>query len=139
LAGFPGVLGTSVQRIIAHHGLSRWGMNTFATNVYQLSVEPGDTSIERGTSLLVLARFSGHVPGDVQLISTEDMADSAAREVPMSKSLNDPVFAARVPALNRDLQYAVKYGGSQTRWFKASVCEYPDLKQADAHLAFPHY
>src|SRR5688500_1084018 len=57
----------------------------------------------------------------------------------MSKSLDDPVFAARVPSVDRDLTYAVRYGENQTRWYKAAVFDYPDLKQADARLKFPEY
>ena len=33
----------------------------------------------------------------------------------------------------------VRFGDEQTDWFKASVFEYPDLKQADANLKYPAY
>ena len=52
----------------------------------------------------------------------------------MTKSLDDPLFAGRVAAVKRDMQYAVRYGDAQTRWYKVSVFDYPELKQADANL-----
>ena len=108
---------------------------------YDLKVEPEDTSIERGTSLLVLARFGekfgNRLPADVQLLLRD--ADGGEKRVTMSKSLDDPIFAGRVPSVGRDLTYAVRYGDSQTRWYKVSVFDYPDLKQADARLQFPEY
>ncbi len=97
---------------------------------FEVKVEPADTSVERGSSLLVLARFGRQVPGAAELLARS--ADGQVRPVRMSKSLNDPVFAGRVPAADRDFTYAVRYGDAQTRWYKASVFDYPDLKQADA-------
>lgn len=102
-----------------------------------VSVEPGDTSVERGSSMLVLARFAGPMPADVRLITKSDAG--SVETSAMSKSLDDPVFAVRVPRVNADLQYAVQHGGGQTQWFKASVFETPELKQADAELTFPAY
>ncbi|HEX8324698.1 MAG TPA: hypothetical protein VF595_12395 [Tepidisphaeraceae bacterium] len=102
-----------------------------------ISVEPGDTSIERGTGLLVLARFNGPLPGDVRLLSKNK--EGAVEIVQMAKSLDDPVFATRLSSVEHDLQYAVRYGDQETKWFNASVFEYPELKQADANLKFPGY
>jgi hypothetical protein len=109
-------------------------------DVAEINVEPADTEVERGTGLLVLARFTGgpdRLPGDVQLLYRT--ADGETQQAPMSKSLDDPVFASRIPSVDRDLTYAVRYGDAQTRWYKATVFDYPDLKQADAKLKFPQY
>jgi hypothetical protein len=119
---------------------SNWLMGGLADLArFDLSVEPGDTSIERGTSLLVLARFNGRLPGDVQFEYTDNSADSAIQRAQMSKSLNDPVFATRLPTVRDAISYRVRYGDTETRWFKVGVFDYPDLKQADANLDFPDY
>jgi hypothetical protein len=104
---------------------------------YAIKVEPQDTSLERGSGLLVLARFDDEVPTDVTLTYRD--ADGRSQQIPMSKSLDDPVFAGRVPSVDRDLSYIVKYADNQTRPYKVTVFDYPELKQADARLKFPQY
>ncbi|HVX85159.1 MAG TPA: hypothetical protein VH253_10125 [Phycisphaerae bacterium] len=109
---------------------------------FDIKVEPADTQIERNTPLLVLARFGGkQLPANVTLL-TRDAAghvSEAPSQIPMTKSLDDPLFAGRVESVGGDLSYAVKYGDQQTRWYKATVFDYPDLKQADARLKYPDY
>jgi hypothetical protein len=119
---------------------SSWLLGGLAErSVFDITVEPGDAEIERGTSLLVLARFEGQLPGEVQLEYRDDVADTVTQRSQMSKSLNDPVFATRMPTVKAALRYRVGYGDAQTRWFKVDVFDYPDLKQADAKLDFPEY
>src|SRR5688572_18534000 len=103
----------------------------------QIKVEPEDASIERGTSLLVLAKFTGRLPAEVQLVYQEK--DGQTKTMPMSKSLDDPLFAGRVPQVNKDLTYQVRYGDAETRWFKVGVFDYPELQRADAKLKVPEY
>jgi hypothetical protein len=108
------------------------------SEAFTIKIEPEDTSIERNTGLLVLARFgTNKLPADVQLLVKH--ADGQEQTLPMSKSLEDPVFAGRVGSVAKDLTYAVRYGDEQTRWFKVGVFDYPELKQADADLKFPEY
>lgn len=104
---------------------------------YDVKIEPEDTSIERGAGLLVLARFDNEVPTDVTLTYRD--AEGKAQQMQMSRSLDDPVFAGRVPSVNQDLSYVVKYGDNETRPYKVTVFDYPELKQADARLKFPEY
>ncbi|MEX2141065.1 MAG: DUF4175 family protein [Pirellulales bacterium] len=102
-----------------------------------ITVEPEDTSIERGTSLLVLARFEKRLPGDVRLVYRRPSAEMGS--LGMSKSLDDPVFAGRVLSVDQDLTYAVHYDDQQTRWYRITVFDYPELLRADARLSFPVY
>lgn len=105
--------------------------------IYQISVEPEDAEVERGTGLLVLARFGERLPPEARLIYRG--ADGQVRQATMSKSLDDPLYAARISSIKEPLTYAVQYGDEQTRWYEVSVFDYPDLKQADADLKFPQY
>jgi hypothetical protein len=102
-----------------------------------IKIEPGDTSIERGTGLLVLARFDDRLPGEVRLVHHKEGSETTT--LAMTKSLDDPVFGGRVLSVDRDLTYSVHFDDEQTRWYKVTVFDYPDLVRADARLAFPEY
>ena len=102
-----------------------------------ISISPGDTSIEKGESLVVLARFGQTLPPTVGLIVSEKNA--VARTIPLVKSLADPVFGGSVPEVAGDFTYHLEYRGEKTRAFKVSVFEHPRLVRADADLVFPDY
>ena len=104
---------------------------------FQVTIEPGDKDIERGASLLVLARFTGPLPPDVTLVYEDD--SGASQQLPMSKSLDDPVFAGRIAAVERELTYHVAFANQQSESYRVRVFEYPQLKRADAKLVFPEY
>ncbi len=102
-----------------------------------IAVTPGDASIERGESLVVLARFNRTLPPTVTMVVSE--TNAAARTVPLVKSLADPVFGGSVPEVAADFTYHLEYRGEKTREFKVAVFEHPRLVRADADLAFPGY
>jgi hypothetical protein len=102
-----------------------------------VSVTPGDTSLERGSSLVVMARFGGRLPASVELVVGESPA--ASRRVPLVKSLADPVFGGSVPEVTSDLVYHLEYAEERTRDFKVKVFDYPRLERADAQLTYPAY
>jgi hypothetical protein len=102
-----------------------------------VSVDPGNTEIERGTSLLVVARFQGAVPADANLVVEGPGQPNALRG--MIRSLEDPTFAGRVESVETDVAYRVEYGGRSTDTFRVKVFEYPELVRADAKLVFPSY
>ena len=105
--------------------------------VTSITVTPGDTSVERGTSLPVLARFKGPLPPDVTLVIRPDA--QGAKRIPLVKSLDDPLFGATVPKVAADLSYYIAYNGEQTRDYKVRVFDYPKLERSDAQLTFPEY
>jgi hypothetical protein len=100
-------------------------------------VEPGDAELERGTSLLVVARFQGRVPADSSLVVLE--GSGAAGRRPMARSLEDPAFAGRVEAVDADLSYRVEFAGQRSPDYHVRVFEYPELDRADAKLVFPRF
>lgn len=102
----------------------------------KVTVEPGDTEVERGTALLVLARFQDATPLDATLIY--ETAGQTIR-LPMTKPLKDAVFGARVPEVNDPLTYRVEYANQASESFQVTVFEYPQLVRADAKLRFPDY
>lgn len=102
-----------------------------------VAVTPGDATVEKGESLVVLARFGGNLPTGVDLVMSD--AKSPARKIPLVKSLGDPMFGGSVPAVENDFTYHVSYGGEKTREFTVKVFEHPRLARADVDLKYPTY
>jgi hypothetical protein len=102
-----------------------------------IAVAPGDTSLERGESLVVLARFGGALPAGVTLVVRRSGA--APQAIALVKSLADPVFGVSLPEVDRDLIYHLDYGVQHTRDYQVTVFERPRLERADADLTYPAY
>jgi hypothetical protein len=103
---------------------------------FDVTIEPGDTEVERGTGLLVLARFREATPLEATLVY--EVAGETIR-LPMTKPLKDAVFGGRVPEVNAPLSYHVEYADKSSDTFKVTVFEYPTLVRSDAKLTFPNY
>ena len=102
----------------------------------RITVTPGDASVERGTPLVVLARFDGTLPTEAVLIIT---TNGVATRLPLSKNLNDPVFGATLTEVKGPLTYRVEYAEQKTREFTVIVYEHPRLERADALITYPAY
>lgn len=102
-----------------------------------VSVTPGDATLERGSGLVVLAKFHRDVPGDATLVVKPQNAPE--QRISLVKNLDDPVFGGGVPEVDGDLTYRVEYAGGATRDFAVKVFEHPRLERADARLVFPDY
>ncbi len=102
-----------------------------------VSVTPGDTQVERGNSLVVLAKFEGKLPAGATLVI--GTGTNLTRSIALTKSLDDPVFGGTVPDVSQDFTYRIEHGGHRTREFKVKVFEYPKLERADAKIQFPAY
>ena len=101
-----------------------------------LEIEPGDADIERGTPLLVTARFRDSVPSAASLQWADD---SGKHQMSMTRSLDDPVFAAPIAQVDRPLTYRVAFGDGASRDYRVTVFDFPRLERADAVLQFPEY
>jgi hypothetical protein len=102
-----------------------------------VAITPGDTSVEKGDTLVVLARFGSVLPPSVSLVVRESGA--APRTIPLARSLADPVFGGSVPEVTNDFTYHLEYRGRRTRDFTVTVFEHPRLVRADVELKFPAY
>ena len=106
-----------------------------ATAAEDVEVDPGNTELERGTSLLVVAHFKGAVPAAASL-AVEGLSEGTIRR-PMTRSLEDPTFAGRVESVDADLSYRVDFAGRSTETYHVKVFEYPELERTDAELVYP--
>jgi hypothetical protein len=103
----------------------------------EIAVTPGDIVVERGTGLVVSARFGGKPPPEATLVLVS--VSGKMKRIPLERHLAEPVFGASLLEVAEDSLYRVEYGGKKTRDYKISVFDYPALTRADADLHFPNY
>ena len=94
-----------------------------------VTVEPGNAELERGSSLLVLARFPGKTPADVDVVWRG--ADEQEHRASLTKSLDDPVFATRLATIKEDITYRVEFDGQKTDDYQITVYDLPALVRSD--------
>ena len=104
---------------------------------YNISVSPGDTEIEQGSPVVILGRFEGKVPSSVDLFFTP--AGQEPQQIPLTRSLDDPVFGGILQDIRSDMRYHIEYEGKRTREFTISVYQSPELLRADATIVYPSY
>jgi hypothetical protein len=102
-----------------------------------VTVTPGDVEIERGSGLVVLAKFESSVPSEAVLVLSP--ANEPAKRIPLVKNLDDPVFGGGIPEVQTDASYRVEYAGRATREFHVKVFEHPRLDRADARVRYPEF
>ncbi|MGV3483315.1 MAG: hypothetical protein ACO1RT_02720 [Planctomycetaceae bacterium] len=120
-------------------GSLRHGSSSRLSVAPEITVEPGDTEVERGSGLVISARFpsAGELPDELTLMAVDD--DGALQEVPMSQSLDDPVLSAYVPTIEKRFRYRVASSNWQSNEYSVDVFDFPDVVRADAVLDFPDY
>lgn len=117
--------------------LPRDHRGVLATRGFGVTVTPGDTSVERGTPVVILARFEGRVPSVVDLLFGE--AGQELQRMTLTRSLDDPVFGNILQDIRSNLLYHVEYAGQRTRDYTISVYQCPELVRADARIVYPAY
>jgi hypothetical protein len=117
--------------------LSRARLNLASVMGKEIEVTPGDTQVERGSGLVISARFGGQPPPEAALVL--NWASGKTQRLPMARNLADPIFGASLLEVAGDGLYHVEYNGKQTRDFKISVFDFPALTRADAELRYPAY
>ncbi len=113
------------------------GKGRLAESGYDVTVSPADTSVEAGSSVVVVARFAGRVPPQATLVFGP--SGEEPQRVTLNKPLNDPVFGGIIPQVRSDLIYHIEYAGQRTSSYKIGVFDYPELVKADAKIAYPAY
>ncbi len=120
-----------------HTRPTAFARSTAAATGEAVTVFPGDATIERGSGLVILAKFNRDVPGAAVLVVS--LRNQTPQRIPLVKNLDDPVFGGGLPEVDGDLSYRIEYAGQVTRDFSVKVFEHPRLERADATLHFPEY
>jgi hypothetical protein len=119
------------------HGASRGHPVLGSLLTFGVTVTPGDTQIERGSSLVIAARFGGEPPSEATLVLVT--ASGKTQRMALERHLADPVFGASLSQVAEDGHYHIEYAGGKTPDYKITVFDYPSLVRADASLVFPAY
>ncbi|MBP7052862.1 MAG: hypothetical protein KBE65_17785 [Phycisphaerae bacterium] len=102
-----------------------------------VSVSPGDAEIEEGSPVVILGRFEGHLPASVDLVFAPQ--DQDPQRIPLTRSLDDPVFGGILQDIRSDAKYRLEYEGRRTRDYTIRVYQSPELLRADAKIEYPSY
>jgi hypothetical protein len=103
----------------------------------KVTVSPGNTNVERGSGLVISARFDGRPPAEAALVLVS--ASGKTKRIPLERHLADPIFGASLLEVTEDGLYHIEYADHKTSDYKITVFDYPALARADASLQFPAY
>lgn len=134
LAILAGVL---FQMLPKYSMLPSSGTRTQGTQETVLTVSPGDTFVEQGSPVVIVARFEGPVPDQATLVVA--LQGEPAQRVSLSKTLNDPVFGGMIPSVSSDSIYHIEYADRSSKAYHIDVFRYPALQQSDVSIAYPEY
>lgn len=104
---------------------------------YDVTITPGDTTVEAGSPVVIVAQFDGQVPSDVSL--SYGAAGQAQQQVLLTRSVDDAVFGGVIQDVRSDLLYHVEYDGRRSSNYRIHVYDRPRLVRADAKIVFPAY
>lgn len=121
-----------------------------------VTVDPGDTEVERGTGLTVVAQFDGERPTQAVVEYRPDVSEAPdSEESPidqqgdtfeMTETVDAGVFAIRIPQIRQDGTYVVYYGYDETslaarqhssKSYQITTYERPRVVQVDAEITPP--
>ncbi len=111
--------------------------------ITQLVIEPGDTEIERGSALTVVAKFPGVVPTNPVLEFVD--LQLSTRQLSMSETVDAGIYAARMEGILSDGTYRVLYADAfatsdhpgVSSDFRVTTYVRPKLEQVDAVVSPP--
>jgi hypothetical protein len=103
----------------------------------EITVSPGDAEVERGTSVVITARFGRRPPPEATLVLVS--TSGIPRRIPLQRQLADPVLGTSLAEVRESAQYHIEYKARKSREYTLAVFDYPELQRADASLAFPEY
>jgi len=105
---------------------------------FQATLTPGDAELERGSRLIIEARFNGPVPADATLVVSE--ADGKERErLPMRLTVDEQVFGGMINKVERDAKYHVEFAGQKSQVHTLTVFDFPALVGSDVIVTPPEY
>jgi hypothetical protein len=113
------------------------GLNVPERRGFDVTVSPGDTSVEAGSPVVILARFGRRVPPRAALLYGEPGREF--KQIPLTRNLDDPVFGGIIQQVNSNLLYYIEYADQRSRDYRISIYERPVLTRADAKVIFPSY
>ena len=113
------------------------GLSTAVSRGYEITVTPGDTSVEAGSPVVILARFGKRVPSKATLLFGESGREF--EQILLTRNLDDPVFGGIIQQVNSNLLYYIEFADQRSRDYSISIYDRPVMRRADAKIIFPSY
>lgn len=102
-----------------------------------MQVEPGDVEVEKGSNVVVTARFA-NPPNDANLVFQKVDASNLQTQN-LKRNLKDPIFGGVLLSVSSETIYRIAYDGEQSPTYRIKVFEYPRLMRSDAKVVMPNY
>ncbi len=103
---------------------------------FAVSVAPGDAEVERGSRLVVEARFKDRAPGEATVVVL-NADDSTRSRLAMNRTVDGNVFGGVITGIKSDARYRVEFDGGASEAYKITTFDYPALVRADATITPP--
>ena len=109
-----------------------------APTAFEVALTPGDAEVERGSRLIIEARFNGPVPADAMLIFSEP--DGTVRDrLPMRLTVDEQVYGGLISKVDADTKYHVEFANQKSKEHTITVFDFPALVRADVIVTPPEY
>ncbi len=131
---------------LGHSGPGYWGYGTSelwagwlepgASPLYQIVVEPGDTTIRQGADLLVAADTVGFEPPGMQLFA-KFSSSVDWEQASMQRQLEGSGFEFVFAGIREPLRYYVTAGGIRSEEFEVNVVQMPHVEHIKLTYHYP--
>lgn len=102
-----------------------------------MQVEPGDIEVEKGSNVVVTARFADP-PNEANLMF-QKVDGGSLQTQNLKRNLKDPIFGGVLLSVSAETIYRVAYDGKESPTYRIKVFEYPKLMRSDAKVIMPSY
>ncbi len=112
------------------YGTSRlWGgwLKPAVSPLYQIVVQPGNTTIRQGADLIVTSRMVGFESPTAQLFAKFD-SSVQWEEAPMQRQVEDTGFEFLFAGVREPFRYYIVAGGIESEEFEVQVVEMPNVE-----------
>ena len=109
----------------------------------EISVEPGDLELQRGSSVTIVARVSNATPDSIDLRLQDDNVNW--QDVPMSRDgsgSSSATYSYFIPSLQVDTTYYVAFeerGQQSSSQFQIKLFDLPQVEQINLAFDYPDY
>ncbi|MBK8039146.1 MAG: hypothetical protein IPK22_18740 [Verrucomicrobiaceae bacterium] len=105
---------------------------------FTATLTPGDVEVERNSRVIIEARFTGPVPADATLVTT-DLDGTERDRQPMRLTVDGQVFGGMIAKADRHTRYHVEFAGEKSAPHTLTVFDYPALVRSDVIVTPPDY
>ena len=105
---------------------------------FSATLTPGDAEVERNSRVIIEARFTGPVPADATLVTT-DLDGTERDRQSMRLTVDGQVFGGLIAKADRDTRYLVEFAGEKSAPHTLTVFDYPALVRSDVLVTPPDY